>query len=247
MKDPLDCGVYRITNTETGKVYIGSSSVVSRRIYLHKWDLSRGRHHSPLMQRAWDKYCEASFNFEQVLVCAEAHLLMYEQVLIDFYQAADPAHGMNIAAHAGRVCIEWTPERRAASSMARLGKPVFKDDPEKYALLMANVKRGEAHGMYGRKHTPETLEKISASRRGMAAWNKGKSTGAVGPRSATGAANIAAGVRAGANAKLTMEAAQEIRAKYAAGGVTQAVLAREYGIAPQGVWRVLKNKSWVEG
>jgi group I intron endonuclease len=247
MKNPLDCGVYRITNTATGKVYIGSSATVSRRIYLHKWDLERGKHHSPLMQRAWSKYGSAAFTFEKVLVCAEQDLLLYEQILIDFYQAADPAFGMNIVPLAGRMCIEWTPERRAASSAARIGKPVFKDDPEKYARLLANVKRGPEHGMFGRKHSPESIAKFSASLKGRTPWNKGISAGKGEKRSEHGRANIAAGTRAGANAKLSMEKAREIRARHAAGGVSQVALAREYGVATTGICKVLANKSWVEG
>lgn len=246
MTNPMDCGVYRITNAKTGKVYIGSSATVRRRIYLHKWDLGRGTHHSPLLQRAWDKYGAEAFTFEHVLVCAAKDLLFYEQTLIDFYQAANPDRGMNIVPLAGRVCIEWTPERRAASSAARKGKPVFKDKPERYARLQAEAKRGSDHGMFGRKHTPEAIAKFSAALKGRTPWNKGISAGKGAKRSEAGRANIAAGTRSGANAKLNMEKAREIRARWAAGGVTQVALGREYGVSAHNIYAVIAQRSWVE-
>jgi len=48
------------------------------------------------------------------------------------------------------------------------------------------------------------------------------------------------------NARLTSEAAADIRERYAAGGVTQAELAEEYGVVEGAVWNVLHGRSWAE-
>lgn len=210
MADIRDCGVYRVTNKATGRVYIGSSATVARRIYLHKRDLRLGKHHSPLMQRAWDKYGEDAFVFDLVLVCGVSNLLIYEQTLIDFYQAANPRHGMNIAPIAGRAAVPWTVERRAAFIAARTGKPNYKNNPEAHARLMAGVHRGPEHHMYGRKHTDESKAKMSSSLTGRKVWNKGLPSEKKGvPRKAEHVASIRAARRQSASTKLNEQTAKE--------------------------------------
>lgn len=93
-----DSGVYRITCLPTGRVYIGSSLSVKKRIGEHRSALRWGRHHSLLLQRTWNKYGAPAFSFEPVLYCAPEHRRFYEQALIDSYDAANPAKGMNRSA-----------------------------------------------------------------------------------------------------------------------------------------------------
>ncbi len=45
--------------------------------------------------------------------------------------------------------------------------------------------------------------------------------------------------------KLTMAQAEEVRAKYAAGGVTQNQLAAEYGLAPQNISMIVRGLSYM--
>jgi DNA-binding XRE family transcriptional regulator len=54
----------------------------------------------------------------------------------------------------------------------------------------------------------------------------------------------ATNVRRGLLAKLTVKSAQAIRQEYAAGGVTQAALARRYGVHPQTVFHVVHGNTW---
>jgi len=55
-------GVYVIVNTVEWKIYIGSSKGVYGRWADHKRLWYRGRHH-PRLQKAFDTYGEASFEF----------------------------------------------------------------------------------------------------------------------------------------------------------------------------------------
>lgn len=57
-------GIYQIRNTIDNKRYIGSAVDFKTRWQRHKRDLRRGKHHSILLQRAWDKYSEEKFAFE---------------------------------------------------------------------------------------------------------------------------------------------------------------------------------------
>lgn len=50
------CGVYKITNKETGKFYIGSSVDIRQRWYAHKSKLRRGVHsnqHLQILEQIW--------------------------------------------------------------------------------------------------------------------------------------------------------------------------------------------------
>lgn len=240
-----NCGVYKITHVDSGRVYIGSSKEIAHRFYLHRWQLSRGDHHSPLLQRAWSKYGADAFTFETVLICAESDLLFYEQALIDFYKSSDPAMGMNISSLAGRTCVPFTEERRAAASRARLGKPIFKNNPEAHANMMAAVRRGKDHGFFGRKHTDEAKRIIAEKKRGSTPWKKGLPSPKKGiPRSPEVRAKIAEAKRSGSSAKLDYGKAEEIRVRFALGNVTKKHLAAEYGVSEYAIWAVVNNKSW---
>jgi group I intron endonuclease len=60
-------GVYKITNTVDGKVYIGSTTIDTNwRWSTHKSLLKIGKHHNRHLQRAWNKYGESAFTFEVV-------------------------------------------------------------------------------------------------------------------------------------------------------------------------------------
>lgn len=169
----MNCGVYQIENSINGKRYIGSSNQVRRRFYLHKWDLGRGKHHSITLQRAWNKYGESAFLFKPILYCSVDDLHFYEQRYLDKMETVDPSKGFNIccdasAAGMGRV---WTAAQREAKSIERKGKKV---GPEALQNLINSRKHGADHWLFGKHHTEQTRKKISASRKGITAWNKGK-------------------------------------------------------------------------
>lgn len=91
-------GVYRITCDITNKVYIGSSSsCVYERMIHHRKLLRSGKHHSILLQRAWDKYLEHHFKFELVEVCDPSMCTQREQVWMDHYKSYNPNKGFNIS------------------------------------------------------------------------------------------------------------------------------------------------------
>jgi len=51
-------------------------------------------------------------------------------------------------------------------------------------------------------------------------------------------------VRRSSMTKLTADKAAEIRARYAAGGISQKALAREYGVAQSNIWSILSGATW---
>lgn len=82
-KDPrMNCGVYKITNTANGKIYVGSTNNFSKRRLNHFSLLSRGKHHNVILQRIYDKD-KNSLIFEILFVCSIDMLEFYEQIMID--------------------------------------------------------------------------------------------------------------------------------------------------------------------
>jgi hypothetical protein len=52
--------------------------------------------------------------------------------------------------------------------------------------------------------------------------------------------------RIGAGAKLSMQAAREIRRRHARGDIAITALAAEYGVGPTAIWSVLSGRTWRE-
>jgi hypothetical protein len=61
---PKPAGVFRITNTVTGKVLLGSSLNLDGVLNRHRFMLSLGSHHIAAMQDDWRRHGAASFVFE---------------------------------------------------------------------------------------------------------------------------------------------------------------------------------------
>lgn len=81
---------------ENEMVYIGSSSNLKKRVRTHKFELKRGTHKNPHLQRCWDKYGEDSFNFSILECCDKSLLFESELKWINSYNAFDSEKGFNI-------------------------------------------------------------------------------------------------------------------------------------------------------
>lgn len=91
------CGIYKIENIIDGKIYIGSSKNIELRWHQHKYCLYKNKHHSILLQRAWNKYGKENFEFSVVEECSEEDLLIREQYYLDLYKSYDRNIGYNIS------------------------------------------------------------------------------------------------------------------------------------------------------
>jgi group I intron endonuclease len=57
-------GIYKITNTRNGHVYVGQSADVPRRFVQHRYILNKGKAGTTRLQNAWDKYGPDAFEFQ---------------------------------------------------------------------------------------------------------------------------------------------------------------------------------------
>ena len=77
-------GIYMIQfNAAPDKFYIGSAADFNRRKTKHLSDLRLKKHHSPLLQRYYNKYGEHSIDIQLLIECKVGDLLRYEQMAID--------------------------------------------------------------------------------------------------------------------------------------------------------------------
>lgn len=78
-------GIYKIYNKINGCYYIGSSLNVEARFRVHRSSLKKNKHHSPILQRAWNKYGEKSFIFEIIEHCTKEEILNRENYYLKTY------------------------------------------------------------------------------------------------------------------------------------------------------------------
>lgn len=126
----MKSGVYKITNKKTGKIYIGSSSNIVKRWRTHQYDLLKNKHHSPLLQRVYNKYGKDELIFEVIEYCED--YLEKEQYYQEIYNVFDNSVGLNLR-KIDQVYI----------------KPYTIENPRR-----------------GWKHTQETKDKMSLSKKG---------------------------------------------------------------------------------
>lgn len=156
----VNSGVYRIVNTITGRTYIGSSCQVEKRLGIHLWSLSVGKHSNRHLQSSWKKYGKASFTTEQLITCERSVLAVREQEFIDAYIKNDmPLYNIKPSAESRasfryKATQETVEKQRAAIRGRKL--PARSEEYRK--------KMSEA--LKGRIFTPEHIAKIQATRAG---------------------------------------------------------------------------------
>ncbi len=95
-------GIYCITCTANGKIYIGSTKNLRDRAMSHLSFLRRGKGSSHL-QNAFNKYGEHVFVFCVVQRCGSTQRIKLEQRFLDNTRAYDHSIGFNISSVAGSV------------------------------------------------------------------------------------------------------------------------------------------------
>ncbi len=116
-------GIYQITCTGNGKIYVGSAINIRRRWTGHRTDLERGEHDNPYLQRAWNKYGPDSFYFSVLEFVSPDELISREQAWIDKTRCCDRAVGFNMSPTAGSVLgIQRSAETRAKISAFHKGR-----------------------------------------------------------------------------------------------------------------------------
>jgi group I intron endonuclease len=185
-KRQFNSGVYVITNLVNGRRYFGSSCRIRQRWARHKAELRAGIHSNPRIQRAWNKYGEASFAFKVVCWLKKDDLLWMEQRFIDSNDGGynmGPARAVMLgrkftAEHvakiqAGRAGFRHSDESKTKISNAQLGRKLTDEHKDKVRKSitgqvrsfasrqkMSAVRKGRAPTFLGKRHTKATKAAI---------------------------------------------------------------------------------------
>lgn len=117
-------GIYKITNTENGKIYIGQSRDIGHRKICHEYDLRNNRHRNIHLQRAYNLNPNV-FTFEVICTCAEEDLNALEEYYIKKYNCLDDRYGYNLDAAARGVGIH-SEETKQKISRSKIGNQAMK-------------------------------------------------------------------------------------------------------------------------
>ena len=116
----MKSGIYRITNTENGKIYIGSAVNLKQRKSQHLSRLRRNKHWNNHLQHSYNKYGESSFKFDTIMHCLKEHLIFFEQKHIDKYNLKKELY--NLSPTAGSpLGFKHTDETKAKMSKIHMG------------------------------------------------------------------------------------------------------------------------------
>lgn len=97
MKKCKKGGIYLLRNLSDGKVYIGKSINLNKRLKEHKLSLARGDHHNNYLQNAWNKYGESNFEVEILFNSDEREELNEKEIyFIKLYKSNDLNYGYNL-------------------------------------------------------------------------------------------------------------------------------------------------------
>lgn len=137
-------GIYCIKNISTGKVYIGQTTEISKRIYDHLSRLRNNCHHNDYLQKAWNKYGEKDFEFTVLRICSVEDLDEAEIFYIEQYNSTDKRYGYN------------------HESGGHSNKSHDEETRDKISKNHCDVS-GENNPFYGKKHSGKTMQKITSN------------------------------------------------------------------------------------
>lgn len=158
-------GVYLITNTINGKLYVGSAADIVKRWQWHKRYLMLNKHHSILLQRSYNKYGEDAFDYAIVEECLPEKLLEIEQLWLDASNSYNPEKGYNIFPIAGSPRgYKHTEEWKQNNSRLMRGRKHSEETKANMSKVHSNRswehRLNQAAAMKKRGITPEHKQKL---------------------------------------------------------------------------------------
>jgi group I intron endonuclease len=167
-------GVYKISNSLSGRYYIGYSTNIGRRFTTHRRKLKQNCHDNIFLQRAYNLDGEDKFKYDIIHVCdTEVEAKEIELQYLTDLSIRDKLYNLNYN-NSGGDLLSNHPEKYAIrekinkSCKETLNKLTSEERKQKYGKV------GEKNGMYGKTHTDEVRNLISEVNKGRQSINKGK-------------------------------------------------------------------------
>ena len=183
------CGIYRIKHKESGKSYIGLSVDIHARWKQHRSFAKTGRRSA--IYNALAKYGVDAFEFDVLEECPPEQLEQKERIWIAKLNTVQNGYNLTLGGESNK---EVSAETKAKLSIANTGKKQSKETIEKRAAKLRGIKRtpeqnaaksalmkGRGLGrkapewvkekmgkpFLGKRHTSESIAKMSQSKKGV--------------------------------------------------------------------------------
>lgn len=174
-------GVYTITNTVDGKIYVGYSKNMVRRFSGHRSYLNNNKHPNVHLQYAFNKYGADCFRFEVLDYCEEEYMPSFENYWVNMLLTNDSQYGYNIMPTSpNSYPTIHSEETRRKMSLLQKGRSAGEKNPmfgrrgelapafgREFSIIerQAISKRmlGVNNPMFGREFTEEHKRKLSES------------------------------------------------------------------------------------
>lgn len=155
-------GIYIITNTITGKVYIGQSKSLTIRWRQHKSKLKANKHPNQHLQYAYNQYGLEAFKYEILEECTLEQRNEREIYWIEYYKSTDPNYGYNLQS-GGCQNQTISPETKEKIVHDLLNRGPMSEE----------TKRKISEANRGHIMSEEQRQQISERQKGKTPWNKG--------------------------------------------------------------------------
>lgn len=156
-----ECVIYKITNTVTKQIYIGSSIVIKDRIQRHFKDLKADKHHSQKMQRSYNKYGKEGFTVEYLMIIPEHYRQKIEQWFLDnndcYFNNEKIVSKPSIGRIRTKKEIEDTRQRMLGNEYWKLTPPMSKENKIKASTRAKN----RVWSQESREKLSDSLKKVS--------------------------------------------------------------------------------------
>jgi group I intron endonuclease len=232
--------IYRITNIENKKAYIGQTNNPDLRWSQHKSNAKYNRGQQ-VITRAISKYGVDKFEFIVIASClTQANADKLEEIIIAQYDSQNFMKGYNVDAGGNT-----TP--RTLEILRKISEGL-----QKYYETHSNWNKG-------RVLTEEWKKKISESHIGLIGTNTGKTFSEAWKKNMSAAKlgkvfskehikNLSKSHFGNIpyNRKLTFEIAEQIRVEYGLGSITQKQLGVKYGLSQSTTFSILKKRTYLK-
>ena len=151
--------IYKITNTKTGKVYIGKTTrSIYDRLQGHINSANKGDNFQ--LSRAIRKYGAENFTIEPIDVADSRDELNEKEVYyIKKYNSLENGYNMTVGGEGGNTYIDKSDKEMKVIS-EKISTALRKNNGNRGQFI------GPKNSMYGKHHTPETKEKMSKALKG---------------------------------------------------------------------------------